>query len=54
VYTVGTLLAAQVFAQARVELPDLDAAFARGDYAGLLGWLRETVYRTAASTRSRS
>jgi carboxypeptidase Taq len=45
VYTVGNLLAAQFFAQARADLPDLDGAFARGDFRGLLDWLRETVYR---------
>jgi carboxypeptidase Taq len=45
VYTVGNLLAAQLFAKARAELPDLDAAFARGQFGDLLGWLRENVYR---------
>jgi carboxypeptidase Taq len=44
-YTVGSLIAAQLFAQARADLPDLDSAFARGDFSGLLGWLRENVYR---------
>src|SRR5205823_3750200 len=45
VYTVGNLLAAQFFAKARTDLPDLEAAFARGDFRGLLDWLRERVYR---------
>jgi carboxypeptidase Taq len=45
IYTVGNLLAAQLFARARADLPDLDAAFARGDFRGLLAWLRENVYR---------
>jgi carboxypeptidase Taq len=45
VYAVGNLIAAQMFAQARADLPNLDAAFARGDFRGLLGWLRENVYR---------
>jgi carboxypeptidase Taq len=45
VYTVGNLLAAQFVARARAGLPDLDAAFARGDFGGLLDWLRENVYR---------
>jgi carboxypeptidase Taq len=44
-YTLGNVMAAQLFAQARQELGDLDAAFARGDFGGLLGWLREKVYR---------
>jgi carboxypeptidase Taq len=45
VYTVGNLLAAQFLDRARADLPDLDAAFARGDFGGLLDWLRENVYR---------
>ena len=45
VYTVGSLIAAQMFAKARTDLTDLDAAFARGDFGGLLDWLRENVYR---------
>ncbi len=45
IYTVGNLLAAQLFARARADLPGLDAAFARGDFRGLLDWLREHVYR---------
>jgi carboxypeptidase Taq len=44
-YAVGNLLAAQLFARARQDLGDLDAAFARGDFGGLRGWLQEHVYR---------
>jgi carboxypeptidase Taq len=44
-YTLGNVFAAQLFARARQELGDPEAAFARGDFAGLLGWLREKVYR---------
>jgi carboxypeptidase Taq len=44
VYTVGNLIAAQLFDRARIELGDLEVAFARGDFGGLLGWLRERVY----------
>ena len=40
-YTLGNLYAAQLFAQAQADLGGLDEAFARGDYAGLLGWLRD-------------
>ena len=45
VYTVGNLVAAQVFARARGDLPDLDAAVGRGDFHQLLDWLRENIYR---------
>src|SRR5262249_37884431 len=44
-YTLGNLFAAQLFAKAREELGDLDSAFARGDFRGLLDWLREKVHR---------
>jgi carboxypeptidase Taq len=44
-YTLGNVLAAQLFARARQQLGDLDGGFARGDFGGLLAWLREKVYR---------
>jgi carboxypeptidase Taq len=45
VYTVGNLVAAQLFAKARIDLPNLDASIASGHFGDLLGWLRENVYR---------
>jgi carboxypeptidase Taq len=44
-YTLGNVFSAQLLARARHEMGDLDEAFARGDFGGLLGWLREKVYR---------
>jgi carboxypeptidase Taq len=44
-YTLGNVFAAQLFARAAADLPDLDAQFARGEFAGLLGWLRDKVHR---------
>jgi carboxypeptidase Taq len=44
-YTLGNVLAAQLFTQANRDLGDLAPAFARGDFAPLLGWLRERVHR---------
>jgi carboxypeptidase Taq len=44
-YTLGNLIAAQLFARAEAELGGFDDAFSRGDFGGLLGWLRERVYR---------
>jgi len=44
-YTLGNLYAAQLFARADADLGGLDLAFARGEFAGLLGWLRENVHR---------
>jgi carboxypeptidase Taq len=44
-YTLGNLLAAQLLGAARAALPDLNTLFATGDYAPLLGWLREHIHR---------
>ena len=35
----------KLFDQAKKDLGDLDAQFARGDFAPLLGWLRENIHR---------
>ena len=43
-YTLGTLLAAQLFEKARVEVPGLEEGFARGEFAPLLAWLRSKVH----------
>lgn len=43
-YTLGNLYAAQFFEQARKDLGDLDAQFASGQFAPLLGWLREHIH----------
>jgi carboxypeptidase Taq len=44
-YTLGNLYAAQLYAKASRDLGDLPASFARGDYSGLLGWLRQNVHK---------
>ncbi len=44
-YTLGNLYAAQLFEAARGDLGDLEAGFAHGEFAPLLGWLREKVHR---------
>jgi carboxypeptidase Taq len=44
-YTLGNLFAAQLFARARLELGALDEQMKGGDFAGLLQWLSERVYR---------
>ncbi|QOV89598.1 carboxypeptidase M32 [Humisphaera borealis] len=43
-YTLGNLYAAQFFEQARKDVGDLEGQFARGDFAPLLGWLREKIH----------
>jgi carboxypeptidase Taq len=44
-YTIGNLLAAQLYERAQADLGGLDELFARGEFGLLLGWLREQVYR---------
>ena len=44
-YTLGNLASVQLFDQARRDLPDLDGQLAAGEFAPLLGWLREHVHR---------
>ncbi len=51
-YTLGNLYAAQFWETVREELPDLDEQFARGEFAGLLGWLREKVHRHGGRFRA--
>jgi len=43
-YTLGALIAAQIFEAARAAIPDLSQAIAAGDFAPLLGWLRQEVH----------
>jgi len=44
-YTLGNIYAAQIYERARAELGDLDEGFARGEFAPLLRWLGEKIYR---------
>ncbi len=44
-YTLGNLIAAQLYAAAERDLGDLDATFAVGDFRPLLDWLRQRVHR---------
>jgi carboxypeptidase Taq len=43
-YTLGALVAAQLFAAARRALPDIDARIERGELGALDGWLRDNVW----------
>jgi carboxypeptidase Taq len=44
-YTLGNVIGAQLFAQARKEMPDLDTQIASGQFSDLLGWLQTNLYR---------
>ena len=43
-YTLGNLMAAQIWDTMRVELPDTDAQIERGEFGPLQTWLRERVH----------
>jgi carboxypeptidase Taq len=43
-YTLGALLAAQIFARIRAELPDVDAAIGSGSIGPVLDWLRDRIH----------
>jgi len=43
-YTMGNLYSAQLFDQAKIDLPGLEGGFSRGEFAPLLAWLREKVH----------
>lgn len=43
-YTLGAVLAAQLFQAAHAQLPGLDAAIASGDFTTLLAWLRPAIH----------
>jgi carboxypeptidase Taq len=43
-YTLGNLIAVQLWNVLHAEVPDLDAAIARGDFAPLREWLRERIH----------
>jgi carboxypeptidase Taq len=43
-YTIGNLASVQFFNQALADLPGLPADIARGEFSGLLGWLRQNVH----------
>jgi carboxypeptidase Taq len=51
-YTLGNVYAAQLYSAAARDLGDPDAAFARGDFAGLLAWLRRNVHAHGQRYRS--
>jgi carboxypeptidase Taq len=43
-YTIGNLASVQFFEKAKADLPDLQASLDRGEFAPLLGWLRENIH----------
>ncbi|HEY4221589.1 MAG TPA: carboxypeptidase M32 [Myxococcota bacterium] len=50
-YALGNMFAAQLMEAARADLGDVDGAFARGEFAPLLTWLRAKVHKRGAEVR---
>lgn len=48
-YTLGAMTAAQLFAAAKRARAEIPEALGRGDFAPLMGWLREHVHAQASS-----
>jgi carboxypeptidase Taq len=51
-YTLGNMYGSQFFAQARNDLGDLDAMFAKGEFAPLLEWLRKNIHSRGQHLRA--
>lgn len=50
-YTLGALLAAQLHAAIRADLPDLDVTIERGEIGPVLAWLRNRVHERGSQPR---
>jgi carboxypeptidase Taq len=47
-YALGAVIAAQLYEGLRQDVPNLDEQIARGEFAGLFGWLRANVHAVGA------
>ena len=47
-YALGGAIAAQLYESLRSDVPDLDDQIARGEFSGMLAWLREHVHGLGA------
>ena len=52
-YTIGNLMAAQLWRALSAELPDIDASIAAGDFGPLREWLRDNIHRHGRKYTSR-
>jgi carboxypeptidase Taq len=52
-YTIGNLMAAQLWRSLSVDLPDIESRIAAGDFASLREWLRENIHRHGRKFDSR-
>jgi carboxypeptidase Taq len=47
-YSIGAVIAGQLYETLRSERPDLDEEIAAGQFSGLIGWLNENIYSHGA------
>jgi carboxypeptidase Taq len=47
-YALGAVIAAQLYESLRYHVPDLEEQIARGEFSGLIGWLRTNVHGVGA------
>jgi len=47
-YSIGAVIAAQLYESLRSDRPELDEEIAAGHFAGLFDWLRQNIYRHGA------
>jgi carboxypeptidase Taq len=52
-YTIGNLMAAQLWSALAEDVPDIDEAVASGDFAPLREWLRDNIHRHGRKFSSR-
>lgn len=52
-YTIGNLMAAQLWQALRVDVPEIDAQIAAGDFGPLGEWLRDNIHRHGRKFDSR-
>jgi carboxypeptidase Taq len=52
-YTIGNLMAAQLWRALESDLPEIDASIAAGDFAPLREWLRDNIHRHGRKFTSR-
>jgi carboxypeptidase Taq len=47
-YALGNLVSVQLWERMQADMPDMDEKIERGEFANILGWLREKVHRHGA------
>ena len=52
-YTIGNLMAAQLWSALSAELPSVEASIAEGDFAPLREWLRDNIHSQGRKYTSR-